>query len=203
MFLKNPLKSTANKVWFLFSEEMTKFKCLHRLHIYFKIFVVLCKYMIEVLPELQHQNKARYIYNSPPKAEESSFDPIKNLFLSCVMSFFYSEYSHFPDPIAYSIILRVKDCCWKTSSLNQSRCPFSLFQAVGAPMFLWAWLNHYVSGTLWPCKVGECPETAPAHPFIFQHNSEILCIRIVCLSEQYSALGALWVDHVKDAVKQF
>lgn len=33
--------------------------------------------MIEVLLELQHQNKARYIYNSPLKAEESSFDPSK------------------------------------------------------------------------------------------------------------------------------
>lgn len=51
--------------------------------------------------------------------------------------------------------------------------------------------------------VGKCPETAPAHPFIFQHNLKILCIRTFCLSKQYSVLSALVVDGVKDSVKQF
>jgi len=51
--------------------------------------------------------------------------------------------------------------------------------------------------------VGECPETVPAYPFICQHNLKILYIRMFCLSEQYSALSALLVNGVKDAVKQF
>lgn len=51
--------------------------------------------------------------------------------------------------------------------------------------------------------VGKCPEIALAHPFIFQNNLKILPVGMFCLSEQYSALNGLTVDHVKGAVRQF
>lgn len=160
-----------------------------------------------VFPELQHQSKAHYIYNSPSKAADNALDPslaINNVFLLCGV-FLHSEF--FPCPWLHSLILYypvVQMLLLWTSSLKPSFCPFSVFQAVGAP-----YVPVSMDELLHPlglcdlATVGKCPETAPAHPFIFQHNLKILCIRMFFLSEQYSALSALTLDGVKDALNSF
>lgn len=110
------------------------------------------------LPKLQHQNKGHYVYNSPPKAVENLLGPslaVKNVCLSHVMSFLHSEC--FPCPwlsslVPYYPISQIL-LLW-TSTLKLSFCPFSLLQAVGAP------LEH---GLCALATVGKCPETVPTH----------------------------------------
>lgn len=157
-----------------------------------------------ILPEIQHHSKAHYIYNSSPKAVENSLDlnlAIKNIFLSCGISFIQSV-SHAPGSIAWSlIILYFKYFCCGLPVWNCHFAHFLSFRPLGHLRSCEHGWTITFSRTLWPCN-SECPETAPAHPFIIQYNLKILCIRLFCLSEQYSALSALRVDHVKDAVKQ-
>lgn len=154
------------------------------------------------LPKLQHQNKAHDVYNSPLKAVENLLDPsiaIENIYLSRVMSFLRSEY--FPCPwlpslVPYYPISQIL-LLW-TFSLKLLFCPFSLLQAVGASVSM-----DGLAGLCDLATVGKCPETVPAHLFVLQYNLKNLCIRMFCLSEQYSALSALITDCVKDALKQF